>query len=599
MTEVKKRDQVEQKYTWALQDLYQTEEQWRIDAGLVRKMSEELQKCRGKLENSAQELLSGLLLYRDMNLTFEKVYVYANQLLHQDMGNSKSQELAGEAQVLMNEINCAAAFFEPEILGISEETLVVFRREEPEIAEFDRYLAEILRRKEHSLGEEKEEMLAKVHRLGQAPANIYGMFNNTDIRFQAVTDAKGKQQPLTQGRYGSFLEHTDRSVRRQAFENLYAGYRGFVNTLAAVYDANVRQAAFFAEERGYESTLHAALDEGNIPVSVYENLVDSVEGHLTPLHRYLELRRRVLKLEELHMYDVYVPVVDEVSRSIPFEEAKQMVKNGLAPLGEEYLDLLQEGFDNRWIDVYENEGKRTGAYSWGAYGTHPYVLLNYQGNLNQVFTLAHEMGHALHSWYSDHSQNYLNAGYHIFVAEVASTCNEALLIHYLMDHTEDVKEKAYLISYFLEQFRTTLYRQTMFAHFEKDMHRLVEQGKTLTAELLCDAYYALNRLYFGDGVVSDDAIRYEWARIPHFYTPFYVYQYATGFSAAIAISSKILAGEPGMVEKYKRFLSGGCSMDPIDLLNICGVDMTGQEPVENALQVFEHYVEELEKLIAL
>lgn len=597
MSEIRKRSEISGEFTWALEDLYGNREQWRADLQRAGQMAEELQSCRGTLEKDAGSLFHALEIYRNMNCTFEKVYVYANQLLHQDMGNGESQSMSGDAQVLMNRINGASAFMEPEILEIPEGKLWGFLKEEPRLEEYRRFLEEMLRQKEHSLSPEKEELLARVQEIGQAPSNIYAMFNNADITFEPVTDAEGKKQPLTQGRYIHFLENPDRRIRKEAFENLYAGYQNFINTIAAVFDANVRQTAFFAKERKYESSLEGALDGGNIPVSVYENLLDTVEQHLDTLQRYLELRRKHMGLDKLHMFDVYVPMVDEVKMKIPFEEAKSIVKEGLAPLGEEYLALLQEGYDNRWIDVYENEGKRTGAYSWGAYGTHPYVLLNYQENLNNAFTLAHEMGHALHSWYSDHNQNYLNAGYRIFVAEVASTCNEALLIHHLMEKTEDKKQKAYLINYFLEQFRTTLYRQTMFAHFEKDMHDMVQDGKTLTADVLCENYYALNQKYFGDSVVSDEQIRCEWARIPHFYTPFYVYQYATGFSAAIAISSKILAGEEGIAEKYRQFLSGGCSKDPIDLLKICGVDMTAPEPVEAALKVFEQYIEELEKLL--
>lgn len=598
MPEIRKRSEMPGEFTWALEDLYRNAEQWRVDLQCAGKLAEELQSCRGTLGKDAYALFHALEIYRNMNCTFEKVYVYANQLLHQDMGNGESQSLSGEAQVLMNRINGASAFLEPEILEIPEEKLWTFLEEEPRLEEFCRFLEEILRQKEHSLSPGKEELLARVQEIGQAPSNIYAMFNNADITFEPVTDAGGKKQPLTQGRYIHFLENPDRRIRKEAFEKLYAGYQNFINTLAAVFDANVRQTAFFAKERKYESSLKGALDGGNIPVSVYENLLDTVEQHLDALQRYLEVRRKHMGLDKLHMYDVYVPLVEEVKMKIPFEEAKHIVKEGLAPLGEEYLALLKEGYDNRWIDVYENEGKRTGAYSWGAYGTHPYVLLNYQENLNNVFTLAHEMGHALHSWYSDHNQNYLNAGYRIFVAEVASTCNEALLIHHLMKETKDKKQKAYLINYFLEQFRTTLYRQTMFAHFEKNMHDMVQDGKTLTADVLCENYYALNQKYFGDAVVSDSEIRCEWARIPHFYTPFYVYQYATGFSAAIAISSKILEGEEGIVEKYRQFLCSGCSKDPIDLLKICGVDMTEPEPVEAALEVFEQYIEELEKLLA-
>ena len=596
MDKVRKRKDVPVNLTWALEDLYRDTESWRSDFERVKELAEKLKTLKGTLKDGSHALCRALDVYCEMNCTFEKVYVYASQLLHQDMGNAESQRLSGEAQVLMNQINGASAFLEPEILQIPEQILQGFLAEEPKLLEYRRFLDEIARQKEHSLSEEKEELLARVSELGQAPSNIYAMFNNADITFQPVLDSEGKEQPLTQGRYIHYLENPDRRIRKEAFLHLYEGYKGYVNTVAALFDANVRQAVFFAKERKYGSSLEAALDGGNIPVGVYTNLLDTVEAHLGTLHRYLSLRKKILGLDELHMYDVYVPLVDEADRNIPFEEAKHMVKEGLAPLGTEYGNLLQEGFDSRWIDVLENKGKRTGAYSWGAYGTHPYVLLNYQNNLQNVFTLAHEMGHALHSWYSDHAQNYLNAGYRIFVAEVASTCNEALLIHDLMSKTEDKKEKAYLINYFLEQFRTTLYRQTMFAHFERDMHARVERGETLTAEVLCEDYYALNRKYFGEEVVSDEWIRYEWARIPHFYTPFYVYQYATGFSAAIAISSKILSGEEGILEKYKAFLSGGCSRDPIDLLKLCGVDMTTGKPVEDAMQVFSRYVEEFENL---
>ena len=343
--------------------------------------------------------------------------------------------------------------------------------------------------------------------------------------------------------------------------------------------------------------MEASLSGSAIPVEVYDRLIESVHAHLPALHEYVKVRKEKLGVDELHMYDLYVPMVGEADKKIPYEEAKEIVLKGLEPLGEDYLELLRKGFDEGWIDVYENEGKRSGAYSWGAYGTHPYVLLNYQDNLNNVFTLAHEMGHALHSYHSDAAQEYIYAGYKIFVAEVASTCNEALLIRYLLDHSKDDKEKAYLLNYFLEQFRTTLFRQTMFAEFEKIAHGKSEAGEPLTAEVLCDIYYELNQKYFGDGIVIDKEIALEWSRIPHFYTPFYVYQYSTGFSAAIAISSKILKGEPGIVEKYKKFLSGGSSLDCIDLLKICDVDMTTKEPVEAALKVFENTLEEFAKII--
>jgi oligoendopeptidase F len=423
------------------------------------------------------------------------------------------------------------------------------------------------------------------------------MFNNADLAFAPIENEHGKKVPLTHGAYVSWMHSHNRRVRKDAFSSLYREYAGFRNTMAAIFEANAKQSAFFARVRHYNSSLEAALDENNIPVSVYENLITSVRENMEPIYRYMNIRKKIMGLDELHMYDIYVPLVKDVDKRISFEEAKEMVKEGLSPLGEEYQRLLQEGFDNRWIDVYENENKRTGAYSWGAYGTHPYVLLNYQNTLNDVFTLAHEMGHAIHSWYSDDNQAYLYAGYKIFVAEVASTCNESLLIHYFIEHTEDKQEKAYLINYLLEQFRSTLYRQTMFAEFEKITHGIVDQGGTLNAQTISKIYQDLNKAYYGDEVVSDREIKYEWARIPHFYTPFYVYQYATGFSAAIAISTRILAGDKETLEGYFRFLKSGSSMSPLELLKLTGVDMTKRDTVDNALKVFADYVEKFEDLM--
>ena len=598
MEHVKKREEISKEFTWALEDLYQDQAAWSEDLEKIRKLAQELYSCKGTLVEGAENLKKALNFYSELNQRFEKAYVYANQLLHQDMANGESQKCSGQVQVLMNQVNEVSAFLEPEILKIPDEKLTEYLADEP-FSEYRRFLEEILRTKEHSLSEEKEELLARVSELGRAPSNIYGMFNNADITFQPVKDENGNEQPLTQERYVHYLENKNREIRKEAFTNLYSGYKGFANTIAAVFDANVRQAAFFAKERKYSSSLEAALDGGNIPISVYTNLIRTVEEHQQPMQRYLELRKRLLGVEQLHMYDVYVPMIEKTEKKYSFEEAKHMVLNALSVLGSEYTGLLEKGFHERWIDIYENEGKRSGAYSWGAYGTHPYVLLNYQGNLNHVFTLAHEMGHALHSWYSDHAQNYLNAGYRIFVAEVASTCNEALLIHYLMEQSKkagDRKKTMYLMNYFLEQFRTTLFRQTMFAEFEKITHGLQEQGETLTADRLCEIYYDLNKLYFGEEICVDQEIAMEWARIPHFYTPFYVYQYATGFSAAIALSKQILEQGAPAVEQYKKFLKGGSSMYPLELLKMAGVDMEQKAPVQDALAVFAQYLDEMERL---
>ena len=393
------------------------------------------------------------------------------------------------------------------------------------------------------------------------------------------------------------MSGTDRELRKKAFKGVYNTYGSMKNTIAATFNANVEQACFFADVRNYSSTRAMYLDSANVPESVYDNLIETVHEHMDLMYRYVDLRKKALKVDELHMYDIYAPIVDVPDKKYSFDEAKKMVKEGLAPMGKEYLEKLQEGFDNRWIDIYENEGKRSGAYSWGAYGTHPYVLLNYHGTLDHVFTLAHEMGHALHSYYSDKNQPYINAGYKIFVAEVASTCNESLLIHYLLGKTEDKKTRAYLINHFLEQFKGTLYRQTMFAEFEKITHAMAEKGETLTSDVLCKIYYDLNKLYFGENIVLDEEIALEWARIPHFYNPFYVYQYATGISAAIALSRKIMKEKEKGVEDYMKFLTGGNSKDPIDLLKLAGVDMNSKEPIEQALKLFEELLDEMEKLI--
>ena len=584
------REQQKTEDTWNMQDLYATEELFQEDAEKLSCMMEEFSSMKGSLGKGEPELLKTLQLYEQMNEVFESLYVYAFQKYHEDTTNPKYQQMSGEMQIIASNLSQAVSWMEPELLSLPENA---FEREK--LAKYKRFILQIVRQKAHVLDDEKEALLARAGELGQSPSNIFSMFNNADIRFPEVEDTEGTKRVLTVGNYISFMQSKDRVLRRNAFEALYSVYGQFINTLAATFYANLKQADFFAKEHRYQNAMECSLDTGNIPVAVYKNLVQAVNDRLTLMHRYVRLRKKLLGLEELHMYDVYAPMVEVPDQTYSFEEAKQIVKAALAPLGEDYQKVLQQGFDNRWIDVYENRGKRTGAYSWTAYGTHPYVLLNYHGTLDDVFTLAHEMGHALHSWYSNENQPYLYAGYLIFVAEVASTCNEALLIHDLLERSKDKKERMYLINHFLEQFKGTMYRQTMFAEFEMITHGVVEQGGMLTAEQINGIYLNLNKKYFGEDMVSDGQIAYEWARIPHFYTPFYVYQYATGFAAAIAISSKILAGEPGIVEKYKKFLSGGCSMDPIDLLKICGVDMSSPEPIQEALDVFERYLEEMER----
>lgn len=591
-----KREEIPQQYKWRMEDLYATDEAWEEDFAKLQAGIEDIKKFEGTLGASAENLLKMHEKSDKLNLLAENVYVYANQKMHEDTGNSFYQGLAARAQMLLVQLSESSSYIEPEILNIPEEKLEEMLKTEG-IQKYETYYRRLLRRKEHILSKDMEELLAGVAEVAEGPKDTFMMFNNADLKFPVITGENGEPEEITHGKYIKLLESQNREVRKAAFEGLYGAYGKFKNTLAATYRANVKQAGFFAKARKYESSLKAALDGSAIPVEVYDSLIESVHAHLPALHEYVKIRKGKLGVDALHMYDLYVPMVGEADKKIPYEEGKKIVLEGLAPLGADYQALLEKGFNEGWIDVYENEGKRSGAYSWGAYGTHPYVLLNYQDTLKNVFTLAHEMGHALHSYHSDEAQDFIYAGYKIFVAEVASTCNEALLIRHLLDQSKDDKEKAYLLNYFLEQFRGTLFRQTMFAEFEKLAHAKSEAGVPLTAEVLCDIYYDLNKQYFGEDAVVDEEIALEWARIPHFYTPFYVYQYATGFSAAIAISSKILSGEPGIVEKYKKFLSGGSSLDCIDLLKICDVDMTTKEPVEEALKVFEKTLEEFSKII--
>ncbi|MBS5215983.1 MAG: oligoendopeptidase F [Clostridiales bacterium] len=590
-----KREEVKKEDCWAIEDLYENDELWREDTEKLRSQIKAIGEFKGKLTEKKETLLQFLNEYAKLMERHEKIHVYANQKLHENTKNSVYQKLAGEAQVLENQVSSATAFAVPEILTLDEAKLDQWMEQSKELKFYKRFLDEILRGKSHTLSIAEEEMLARAGEMGNAPYQIYAMFNNADITFGSVRDENGEEQVLSSGRFVAMEENSDRRVRKEAFEVFYRSYEQFKNTLAAVFDANLRQSSFFAKEHHYSSSREYYLDSNAIPVSVYDQLIDTIHEKLPLMYRYVELRKKILGLDEMHMYDVYVPLASEVQKTYTFEEAKQIVQRGLKPLGEKYGTVLKQGMESRWIDIYENEGKRTGAYSWGAYGTHPYVLLNFNGNLTNVFTLAHEMGHALHSYFSDEAQPYLYAGYKIFVAEVASTCNEALLIHYLLEQSKDEKERMYLINYFLDKFKGTMFRQTMFAEFEKITHAAVEAGETMTADRLCEIYHKLNQFYFGDQMISDPQIAVEWARIPHFYTPFYVYQYATGFSAAVAISQKILNGEPNAVENYLKFLSSGGSMDPIDLLKICDVDMTTSKPVEEALQVFESYLDELEK----
>ena len=596
-SELLKRSEVKEADTWNVKDMYPTTEAWENELKIITGIVDKIASYEGNVTATAENLLIVLEHLANAGEKIEKAFNYAERLFDEDQTNTTHQAMSAKVYSLYAAMGSKTAFADPEIIAATDETLEAFYKELPALELYRKQIAEIRRMKEHCLSAEMEKLLAMTAEMSQTPADTFSILNNADLVFPEIEDENGEKVRITHGRYGQFLQSADRRVRKDAFENLYQTYKQFLNTSASLYCGNVKQQVFHAKARKYVSSLECAVDANNVSSSVYHNLIDTVNKNLDKMHQYVSLRKKCLGVEELHMYDIYAPIVDVPDKKYSFDEAKKMVKEGLAPMGKEYLEKLQEGFDNRWIDIYENEGKRSGAYSWGAYGTHPYVLLNYHGTLDHVFTLAHEMGHALHSYYSDKNQPYINAGYKIFVAEVASTCNESLLIHYLLGKTEDKKTRAYLINHFLEQFKGTLYRQTMFAEFEKITHAMAEKGETLTSDVLCKVYYGLNKLYFGENIVLDEEIALEWARIPHFYNPFYVYQYATGMSAAIALSRKIMKEKEKGVEDYMKFLTGGNSKDPIDLLKLAGVDMNSKEPIEQALKLFEELLDEMEKLI--
>lgn len=590
MSKVVKRSEADEKYMWNMKDMYENDGLWEDDVKEAESLINGMPAYIKVMDESPKKLLSLLEYDTEISKKLEKIYVYANQKSHEDMGESKYQDMAGRAQNLMVKYQMQSAPVTPAIMKIGRKKISEYTEADNNpngLPLYKRYFELIFRKEEHILDADKEELLAGVNDLSETPSDIFAMFNNADIRFDDITDKNGESHQLTHGKYTAYLRSKDRTLRENAFKELYEKYGNYRNTLAAAYRGNLKQHNFYAKVRKYDSGMQYSLSDANIPVRVYNSLIDATHENIGLLHRYIPLRKKVMDVSELHMYDLYVPMVSDVNMNIDYEEAKQIVIKGLAPLGEDYINELKGGLSGGWIDVYENEGKRTGAYSWGAYGTHPYVLLNHQNDLNSVFTLAHEMGHALHTYYSDANQPYIYAGYKIFVAEVASTCNEALLVNYLIKNSKSENEKKYLINYFLEQFRTTFFRQTMFAEFEKITHEKCAAGQTLTADVLCEIYKELNAFYFGEDAVIDDEIALEWARIPHFYTPFYVYQYATGFAAAVSISSAILSGNEDVLLGYRTFLKSGGSLDPIDLLKLCGVDMLTPEPVNEAMKVFE------------
>lgn len=595
--ELPKRSEVREEDTWDLSAMFASKEAWEKQLESCNAIVAEIEKYEGKVTASAENLLTVLEKSASAEEKLELAFSYAERLYDQDQKNTTHQAMSQKMYALFTDYSSRTAFVVPEILAADTSVIERFMKEKPELELYRIQIQEIQRRKAHSLTAELEKTVAMTGEMAQVPEQVFSVISNADLVYPEITDENGEKVRLSHGNFVPFEESADRRVRKEAFEGFYSVYKQFANTLAGLYNGQVKQQIFYAKARNYPSTLEAAVDANNVPSKVYYNLVDTVNKNMDKMHRYVRLRKKCLGVDELHMYDIYTPMIADVAKKVPFEEAKETVLKALAPLGEEYVAKVKEGFENRWIDVYENEGKRSGAYSAGAYGAHPYVLLNYNDTLDNMFTLAHEMGHAMHSYHSNEKQPYIYAGYKIFVAEVASTCNEILLMEYLLANTTDKKERAYLLNHYLDSFKGTVYRQTMFAEYEMRSNKMVEDGESLTAENLCALYGELNEKYYGPDMISDPEISYEWARIPHFYYNFYVYQYATSFSAAVAIAHEILEKGAPAVERYKEFLSGGCSKSPVELLKMVGINMEEATPIQNALNVFGEVLDEMETLI--
>ncbi len=584
-----KRSEVDKKYLWSLEDIYSDDRLWEKDCKELEKQADFPLAYRGKLTDKSK-LLELLKKSDEYEIRLEKLYSYAKMRLDQDSSDDHYSALTDRGEALFVKYSSACSFINPELCA-ADESYIRALIEDPAFSDYDYMLKGILRKKKHTLSEKEEKLLS----LSRAPLSMFqtafGKIDNVDVKLGSVK-AGGKKIKLTHGAYSQLLQNPDQNVRRAAFNTYYKGYESLLNTIAAVYAGSVKADVFMARARGYKDCLSAAMFNENVPECVYTNLIESVNDNCRYVHEYVAYRKRALGVERLNMYDMYVPIVEGAEMSLPFEEAFELVKKGLAVLGDEYVSLLQKAKDERWMDVYETENKRSGAYSWGSYSTKPYVLLNYSATMHDIFTIAHELGHSMHSYYSNHTQPYSKSGYAIFVAEVASTVNEVLLLKYLLKTTSDKKTRKYLLSYYLDMFRTTLFRQTMFAEFEKISHDMEQKGKPLTPGALSAAYLKLNKKYYGAAVTHNKPISYEWARIPHFYNAFYVYKYATGITAAVNIAAGILQ-DPSNIEKYKRFLSAGGSDSPYEILKIAGVDLAERKPFDAAMREFKQSLDML------
>lgn len=590
-----KRSEISDEYKWSVKDLYSSDELWNNDYEKALKSTQEKSSFEGCVMDSADTLVDALSESEKDDYITERLYVYAFMRYYEDTSDGTYQQMSGKAQMLAVKMSEKYSFLVPEIMAADDDKVARFL-DSDKIKPYRHLLCDMLAKKEHTCSQKEEKLLAMASQMADSPSDIFSKFNNADVKFGKVHDEHGDEKELTSAGFSVFMESRDRNVRKEAFYALYRQYKSYINTLAASYYGNVKQAVFFANARNYESTLQMYLSGSFIPESVYTNLIDTVNNNLDKMHDYVSLRKKTLGVDELHFYDIYAPLTSDYTVKFSYENAKETVLDALKILGDDYVSQVKKGYESGWVDVYENDGKRSGAFSWGAYGTHPYIFLNYTETLNDIFTLIHETGHAMHTYYSNETQPYTYAGYKIFVAEVASTCNEVILIDYLLKHSRSDEEKKYLYGHYLEQFKGTLFRQTMFAEFEMITHRMAQDGEVLNAESLCGTYKKLNEKYFGKDMVIDEEIAYEWARIPHFYTPFYVYQYATGFSAAVAIATKIINGDKEVLHGYREFLKGGSSMHPIELLSLCKIDMSKPDVIQDALNVFGSLIEDFKKI---
>jgi oligoendopeptidase F len=596
-SKVPPRSEIRDEYKWNLQDMYASDDEWQNGFISLKSSLSEMSQYKNKLGQSSEILLSCLKTRDRINVASEKIFAYARMHRDENNADTKYQAMTGKAESLLSEAGEATAFVEPEILAIPDAKLADFRKAEARLAEYSFFFENLQRQKKHILSPREEELLARMNEVSDASANTFNMLAHADMKFPEIADSAGKPLQLSEARYRLFIMSPDRELRQQAFTGLFGAYNQYRNTFASTLSGNVKKNIFFANSRKYESALDAALEPNNVPPTVYNNVISTVENNLQPLHRYVALKKKALKLDEIHMYDLYTPIVPDIQLTYSYEEGRDLVRKALQPLGDDYLTALEQGLSNSWIDVYENQGKQTGAYSWGVFGVHPFILLNYNNRYDDVSTLAHELGHAIHSFYSHKHQPYINSSYTIFSAEVASTTNETLLMDYMLKTTQDKKVRLYLINQYLEQVRATVYRQTMFAEFEKFLHEKVESGETITADLLDEMWHELNVKYYGNDIVVDSEINVEWARIPHFYSSFYVYQYATGFSAANALADQILKeGQPAQ-QRYIEFLKSGGSDYSINLLKAAGVDMSSPQAIEVTLAKFSKLLDEFAILL--